>query len=460
MNLNLTLSKIVEDGRILTKLYGPGFTGLENLGNSCYMASIIQVLFSLEHFQIIYLDTALEHLTNCLNNPVECYYCQISKLMYGMNSGMYSLKKTKTLPIVDENKPQEIEEYQDGIRPASFKNFFHKGHKEFNSGKQQDALEYLSYILEKFERQEKMSGNPNPKSPFEFELENRLECVHCHIVKYQRTTNFYLNLTVPNWETKREKGSKVTLEECLSKFTGSEVVELDCPNCKKKSNFEKTQKITDFPAYLIIVFERFVYEWVPIKLDVDFIIQSEKIDFKDLIRNHSNTEEKVVVEEEVKKEEIETDPEFNQEALNELIQNGIPELAAKHSLLNTGNSSSEEAMNWYFMNMENQDIQKPIKKIKKPSQIADSRVKISDENINSIKDMGFTQKRAEYSLAKCDNNLERALDYLFNHMDDEDVVMNVGPNVGSSNNSNISKFLCKNKNSSLYSLYGNYLFYF
>ena len=50
-NLNLTLSKVLEEGKKLTPVFGPGLTGLENLGNSCYMNSILQVFFSLPEFK-------------------------------------------------------------------------------------------------------------------------------------------------------------------------------------------------------------------------------------------------------------------------------------------------------------------------------------------------------------------------------------------------------------------------
>ena len=40
-NLNLTLSKVLEEGKTLTPVFGPGLTGMENLGNTCYMNSIV-----------------------------------------------------------------------------------------------------------------------------------------------------------------------------------------------------------------------------------------------------------------------------------------------------------------------------------------------------------------------------------------------------------------------------------
>ena len=40
-NMNLTLSKVLEEGRELTPVFGPGLTGLVNLGNTYYMNSIV-----------------------------------------------------------------------------------------------------------------------------------------------------------------------------------------------------------------------------------------------------------------------------------------------------------------------------------------------------------------------------------------------------------------------------------
>lgn len=34
INLNLTLSSVIEAGRKISPVFGPGFTGMQNLGNS------------------------------------------------------------------------------------------------------------------------------------------------------------------------------------------------------------------------------------------------------------------------------------------------------------------------------------------------------------------------------------------------------------------------------------------
>lgn len=50
-NLKYEFSMTTEDGKELKPLMGKGLTGLKNLGNSCYLASILQCLFALPAFQ-------------------------------------------------------------------------------------------------------------------------------------------------------------------------------------------------------------------------------------------------------------------------------------------------------------------------------------------------------------------------------------------------------------------------
>jgi ubiquitin carboxyl-terminal hydrolase 5/13 len=61
-NLRWDFSMTTEDGKELKPLFGAGLTGLKNLGNSCYLNSILQCLFSLDGFKNRY-DESREHLT-------------------------------------------------------------------------------------------------------------------------------------------------------------------------------------------------------------------------------------------------------------------------------------------------------------------------------------------------------------------------------------------------------------
>jgi len=476
INLNFTLSKTIEEGKVLTPIYGPEYTGMENLGNSCYMNSIAQILFSLENFKSKFFDNCIYHLTSCLNHPQECFDCQVSKIMFGLYSGQYSEKQTRKLPVQDENKnndkmqQDEIEEFQKGIKPFSFKYFFAKDHEEFTSNRQQDAFEYLNHLFDKFNHYLKLRGQ-SIKQDFEFELESRFECFKCQGVKYKTQRTWYLPLSVPNWENRKQEESFVSMDEVLGKFLADEILDLDCPKCKSKCQFTKTQKIKNYPKYLILLFQRFVYDWVPIKLEVQFQLNQENINLKALAREHSKAPNELVLEEvkEIAKqnldgkgdEEIEVEQEFDTDKLNLLIMNGVPELAAKHALQNTDNNV-EEALMWFFSNLENNLINQPIQKIKKKRNAIfsteDENFVIEQGKIDIIMDMGYSKTQALGSLKKSGDDVERAIEFLFENPDYDftNFLLNLKNVKEESPEKDLNEVNMNNSN--IYDLYGeNYL---
>ena len=89
-NLNFTLSKQLESEKNDKIMFGNDYTGMNNIGNSCYLNSVVQMINTLPEFRSQYYDKGLQHLKNCKLIPAECFYCQIAKIAMGLNSGKYS----------------------------------------------------------------------------------------------------------------------------------------------------------------------------------------------------------------------------------------------------------------------------------------------------------------------------------------------------------------------------------
>ena len=110
--------------------------------------------------------------------------------------------------------------------------------------------------------------------------------------------------------------------------------------------------------------------------------------------------------------------------VNILIQNGVPDVAAKHALYNTGQASAEAAIEWFYMNIENPVLQIPlmIPNPKKGAAAAEPEGKpaADPESVMMLTCMGFSDQQAKRALRKCDGNLERAGDWIMSHMDEPD----------------------------------------
>ena len=68
IDLNMRMGEwavIQEEGSKLQPVYGPGYTGIRNLGNSCYMNSVMQVLFTVPDFQDRYVNVVISFLFFC-----------------------------------------------------------------------------------------------------------------------------------------------------------------------------------------------------------------------------------------------------------------------------------------------------------------------------------------------------------------------------------------------------------
>jgi len=243
LNLAFDLSKTYELTKNMELRFGKGYTGIKNTGNTCYIASVLQLLYSIEPIQIRYLDELKDHHTKCSRLPADCFFCQIIKLFNGMSSGKCS---EKMLQKKVEFEGQTLEDkkidvyYQEGVNVGMLKNVVGKGHPYFSTSKQQDAYEYFVHFLNFMQKAEMTIKGKDHSTLFQFNAQTKLMCTVCHGVKYMTSKEQTLSLPIPlNDLSDVSSKIKVPFKDCLEALCQKESVSLFCPVCKKNSTFYK-----------------------------------------------------------------------------------------------------------------------------------------------------------------------------------------------------------------------------
>lgn len=420
-NLKWEFSMTTEDGKELKPIFGEGFTGLKNLGNSCYMASVVQCLFSVPAFANRYYHP--HDPPPSTQNPAEDLETQLRKVADGILSGRYSYPDTDVTATVDS----PYIPHQKGLAPAMLKHLIGRGHEEFSTMRQQDAFELLLHLLKLITRSPHPSSAQDPVKAFRFVMEQRLQCISCNRVRYRSDEQDNISIPVPvrrklrvinsdaSDEKPKDEFEPVTLKECLDIFTGAEEVELTCPACNSKAGFTKRSLFKTFPDILAVNARRFeLVNWVPTKLDVPVVVGDEPFTLDAYMSSGVQDGEELLPEE--------ADPASkftpNQPALEQLEAMGFPRVRCEKALHATGNSDADAAMTWLFAHMEDPDIDTPLE-LPATAAGGSGSNNVDPESVEMMAAMGISAPQARKALKETGGDVSRAVDWVFSHPDDQ-----------------------------------------
>ncbi|KAK6946790.1 Zinc finger, UBP-type [Dillenia turbinata] len=398
-NTNFDWNRIQESGQEVEPLFGPGYTGLVNLGNSCYLASTMQIVFSTHSFCSRYyknqsLKMAFEYAPA---DPTVDLNMQLTKLGHGLLSGRYSV------PALDNDDLATAANSissarQEGIRPRMFKAVIAASHPEFSTMRQQDALEFFLHFLDQVERCN--TGNPDldPSRSFKFEQLQAFE-------KLKREKSLE-GIEVSTDEVVRPR---VPLEACLAVFSAPEEVhDFYSSALKAKTTAIKTAGLTSFPDYLVLHMRKFVMEegWVPKKLDV-YIDVPDMIDISHMRSKGIQPGEELLPE--TAGDEMEPKQFIADDGIvAQLVSMGFSKLHCEKAAINTLNVGVEEAMNWLLSHMDDPDLDVPISHEAQTSSVDQSKV-------DTLVSFGFQEDIARKALKASGGDIEKATDWIFSN---------------------------------------------
>lgn len=220
------------------------YFGLVNFGNTCYCNSVLQALYFCRPFR----EKVLEYKAKNKRNTKETLLTCLADLFHNIAT---QKKKTGT------------------VAPKKFISRLRKENEVFDNYMQQDAHEFLNYLLNTIgdllqvtDEKAGVNTGANPsgnqqcwvRDIFQGTLTNETRCLNCESLSSKDED--FLDLSV-------DVDQNTSITHCLRVFSNTETLSSEhkyyCENCCSKQEAQKRMRIKKLPMILALHLKRFKY---------------------------------------------------------------------------------------------------------------------------------------------------------------------------------------------------------
>jgi ubiquitin C-terminal hydrolase len=242
------------DYSVLSKRHIPKLPlGLANLGNTCFMSAVIQVLFHLKDFRNFIL---VEENLNVLN--------KVDTHLYSIEQDLEIAKSLRNL-FLELQKVRENENVQTYVSPTSFHTCLKKYAYELFNFQQQDAHEFLRFLLAsiqnlfanktantvKMKQENSCSNNGQPfkdviESLFGGTVVTKTRCLECENETSHNET--FLDISLPVFG---RRSISWAISNCCKREVLMGNNKYACENCLTYTEAERYWSFLELPPILI-----------------------------------------------------------------------------------------------------------------------------------------------------------------------------------------------------------------
>ncbi|KAL3900638.1 MAG: hypothetical protein SGCHY_001201 [Lobulomycetales sp.] len=242
-----------------------GVVGLKNIGNTCYINSILQCLSGTVPLSRYFLSGSFRRHINRYNKlsskgKIAEAFAELLRTMWSAEDSI--------------------------VTPTRFKQIVEEYASQFRGSDQHDSQEFLAFLLDAIHEDVNLaSDNMAPSTipdddedpdrnwmryternwsiivdMFQGQLRSVVQCQKCGKASITYNTFMYLSLPIPKVNRNGVKDGPVTLNECLDLFAELELLDGDNKWCKTLRKSSKKLSISKLPPFLMIHLKRFYHQ--------------------------------------------------------------------------------------------------------------------------------------------------------------------------------------------------------